>query len=41
MKASQKEQRGNLLKIKEFGGDVISNIVANILTNPTIYSAIF
>lgn len=25
-------------KIKGFGGDVLSNIVANILTNPTIYS---
>lgn len=24
-------------KIKSFGGDVLSNIVANILTNPTIY----
>ena len=28
-------------KIKGFGGDVLSNIVANILTNPTIYSGIF
>ena len=25
-------------KIKGFGGDVLSNIVANILTNPTIYN---
>lgn len=28
-------------KLKGFGGDVLSNIVANILTNPTIYSGIF
>lgn len=28
-------------KIKGFGGDVLSNIVANILTNPTIYSGLF
>lgn len=27
-------------KIKGFGGDVLSNIVANILTNPTIYNGI-
>jgi hypothetical protein len=26
--------------IKGFGGDVLSNIVANILTNPTIYSGL-
>ena len=28
-------------KIKSFGGDVLSNIVANILTNPSIYSGLF
>lgn len=28
-------------KIKGFGEDVLSNIVANILTNPTIYSGLF
>lgn len=28
-------------RIKEFGGDVLSNIVANILTNPTIYHGLF
>jgi hypothetical protein len=28
-------------KIKGFGGDVLSNIVANILTNPTIYGGLF
>lgn len=28
-------------KIKGFGGDVLSNIVANILTNPTIYNGLF
>lgn len=28
-------------KIKGFGGDVLSNIVANILTNPTIYTGLF
>jgi hypothetical protein len=30
-----------LEKIKGFGGDVLSNIVANILTNPAIYSGLF
>lgn len=28
-------------KIKGFGGDVLSNIIANILTNPTIYNGLF
>ncbi|AHF14120.1 hypothetical protein [Niabella soli] len=28
-------------KIKGFGGNVLSNIVANILTNPTIYNGLF
>ncbi|WP_300599135.1 hypothetical protein [Niabella sp.] len=27
-------------KIKGFGGDVLSNIIANILTNPTIYNGL-
>ncbi len=30
-----------LEKVKGFGGDVLSNIVANILTNPTIYNGLF
>ncbi len=29
-----------IAKIKGFGGDVLSNILANILTNPTIYTGI-
>lgn len=28
-------------KVKGFGGDVLSNIVANILTNPAIYGGLF
>jgi hypothetical protein len=28
-------------KVKSFGGDVLSNILANILTNPNIYVGIF
>jgi len=36
------EKRSKILeKIKGFGGDVLSNIVANILTNPTIYNGLF
>lgn len=30
-----------LERVKGFGGDVLSNIVANILTNPTIYNGLF
>ncbi|EKT4553246.1 hypothetical protein [Flavobacterium psychrophilum] len=45
MKDYEKEPdktKGKIIeKIKGFGGDVLSNIVANILTNPTIYSGIF
>lgn len=36
------ETKGKIIeKIKGFGGDVLSNIVANILTNPTIYGGLF
>lgn len=28
-------------KIKGFGGDILSNIIANIITNPTIYNGLF
>ena len=45
MKAYEKEPEETkskvIEKIKGFGGDVLSNIVANILTNPTIYSGLF
>ena len=37
----EKSKTKLLEKIKGFGGDVLSNIVANILTNPTIYSGLF
>lgn len=33
-----KARQGVLLKLKEFGADVASNIVANIITNPMIWS---
>ena len=33
------EKKSTLLeKIKEFGKDVLSNIMANIITNPDFYS---
>lgn len=36
-----KEKKKNFIeKIKSFGNDVASNILANILTNPEIYSAL-
>lgn len=36
-----KEKKKNFIeKIKSFGNDVASNILANILTNPAIYSAL-
>jgi hypothetical protein len=41
-KAEPEKTKTKLLeKIKGFGGDVLSNIVANILTNPTIYNGLF
>lgn len=41
-KTEPEETKNKLIeKIKGFGGDVLSNIVANILTNPTIYSGLF
>lgn len=36
----QKARPGIITKLKEFGGDVASNIVANILTNPSIWSGL-
>ena len=36
----QKARPGILAKLKEFGADVASNIVANILTNPTIWGGL-
>lgn len=36
----QKARPGIIAKLKEFGSDVASNIVANILTNPTIWSGL-
>lgn len=36
----QKARPGILSKLKEFGADVASNIVANLLTNPTIWSGL-
>ena len=36
----QKARPGILAKLKEFGSDVTSNIVANLLTNPTIWSGL-
>ncbi|WP_163399287.1 hypothetical protein [Flavobacterium fluviatile] len=40
-KEPEKTKSKIIEKIKGFGGDVLSNIVANILTNPTIYSGLF
>lgn len=37
----QKARPGILAKLKEFGVDVVSNVVANILTNPTIWNGLF
>lgn len=31
---------GIIAKLKEFGSDVLSNIVANVLTNPVIWSGL-
>ena len=36
----QKARPGILAKLKEFGADVASNIVANILTNPMIWGGL-
>lgn len=36
----QKARPGIITKLKEFGSDVTSNIVANILTNPSIWSGL-
>ena len=36
----QKARPGILAKLKEFGGDVTSNIIANILTNPMIWGGL-
>lgn len=36
----QKAHPDILAKLKEFGIDVTSNIVANLLTNPTIWSGL-
>ena len=36
----QKARPGVLAKLKEFGADVASNIVANLLTNPMIWSGL-
>ncbi len=36
----QKARPGIITKLKEFGSDVVSNIVSNILTNPAIWSGL-
>ena len=36
----QKARPGILTKLKEFGADVASNIVANLLTNPMIWGGL-
>lgn len=36
----EKARPGIIEKLKSFGADVVSNIVANILTNPTIWGAL-
>ena len=36
----QKARSGILAKLKEFGADVASNIVANLLTNPMIWGGL-
>ena len=36
----QKARPGIIAKLKKFGSDVASNIVANILTNPTIWGGL-
>lgn len=36
----QKARSGILAKLKEFGADVVSNIVANLLTNPMIWGGL-
>lgn len=40
-KEPEKTKRKLVEKIKGFGGDVLSNILANIMINPTIYSGLF
>jgi hypothetical protein len=40
-KEPEKTKTKLIEKVKGFGGDVLSNIVANILTNPTIYNRLF
>jgi hypothetical protein len=37
----QKARPNILAKLKEFGIDVVSNIAANILSNPTIWNGLF
>lgn len=39
-KEPEKTKTKLIEKIKGFGGEVLSNIIANILTNPTIYQGI-
>ena len=36
----QKARPGIIEKLKSFGADVASNIVANLLTNPAIWSGL-
>ena len=36
----EKARPGIIAKLKEFGSNVVSNIVANLLTNPTIWSGL-
>lgn len=37
----EKARSGIISKLKSFGSDVASNIVANLLTNPTIWTSLF
>lgn len=39
-KVPQKDKSKIIDKVKNFGTDVLSNIIANILTNPNIYSGL-
>lgn len=36
----EKEKKGIIAKLKGFGSDVVASIVANILTNPTIWNGL-
>ena len=36
---AEKARKGIIEKLKSFGSDVASNIVANILTNPVIWNS--